>query len=106
MVQHLTLATIDQMIQEFKKLTQDGRHPNRLYLAGGRLSGVRDELHERLDVGYRMLQAADGQSSKPMEDLWLELLQRYETICDLLEDHPVRLVDAAKSMYNAEELRE
>lgn len=54
---------------------------------GSELRKQRDVLAQRLETGYRMIadKRAEGFEVTAWEDFWLELLRRYERVCDELQ---------------------
>ncbi len=107
MPEQLTVHTIDQYISEFRKvIEQRGRHPNRFYARGLAMEDLRDKVYERLQKGWELMLKLkfDSPEREKMENLWMDLLMRYETICDMIAGENVDLVDVVKSMYNARDV--
>ena len=65
------------------------RNPRKFYARGAYLSGVRDDLANRLSAGWAFLEAQSGNSAtlSATADFWFELLGCYEKINDLLNEH-------------------
>lgn len=51
------------------------------------LESRRDALYERLEEGYGRIERGldEGRDVTSWEDLWLTLLQEYESVCDQLQ---------------------
>jgi hypothetical protein len=51
------------------------------------LAAARDRLVARLEEGARQIERAraEGEDVAPLEDFWIDLVRRYERVCDQLE---------------------
>ena len=51
------------------------------------LEARRDGLYERLEAGYQRIERGldEGRDITTWEDLWLSLLNEYESVCDQLQ---------------------
>lgn len=96
--------TIDKYITEFTNLLNDEKRNQRRFLArGGFLSAMRDALDQRLKNGWDFL--INNPENATASELWFDLLDRYERICDLLDSAKgkVSLPEAAVTIFDGVE---
>jgi hypothetical protein len=91
----MALDDIDRHIEEFASALEDASPAGRRrYIArGAYLSGLRDVLEERLQAGWKYTTMNPGDTLAA--ELWFQLLERYELICDTL----------GRAQYAAEDMR-
>src|SRR5688500_10697843 len=105
----MDVQTIDLHIDEFRRIASDrerGRislqSTRRFYARGAYLSALRDALDERLRKGW--LYINNNPSDVKAADLWFDLLERYESICDVLSRYSnVTREEAARIIFKGVE---
>lgn len=113
--QRMDLPTISQHIDEFRMLAGKAgsgvtsrRNPARMrFLAkGAYLSALRVVLYQRLEEGWTYLN--NDPTNTATADFWFGLLERYETICDLLQEYgtPDMAEEAARIIFKGEDVDE
>jgi len=99
-------AQINRFIAEFSAmvLNEKNRNTNRFLARGAFLTSIRDALDTRLQTGWNYL--TKNTEDADAAQLWFDLLDGYERICQLLRDSEgqVKLIDAAKTIFNGVEV--
>ena len=97
----MPVETIDLYIKEFESVSKNReKNPNRFYTRGVFMLRLRESIEDRLNVGESMQRGKVW--TQPMEDLWLQLLNRQEQISNLLDGEGADLIHAAKVIFDAE----
>ena len=84
----MTLTQIKRHIDEFEaSVGSRDTNPRKFYTRGAYLSGLRDDIEQRLQTGWAYFEKYPGMEATDAAELWFGLLEQYERSCDALERH-------------------